>query len=43
MQVPSKNIKVGDIIEIEKNVRVPADCVLLKTDEESGMIFIRTD
>ena len=43
VQIKSDKIKVGDIIEVGKNVRVPADMVLLKTDDESGAIFIRTD
>ena len=29
--VPITNIKVGDIVEIEDNDYVPADCILLKT------------
>ncbi|KAJ3279215.1 putative aminophospholipid-translocase [Borealophlyctis nickersoniae] len=40
---PSSNIRVGDMILIEKNQRVPADCVLLRTTESSGACFIRTD
>lgn len=31
------------MIIIEKDRRVPADVVLLKTSEESGACFIRTD
>lgn len=41
--IESQNIKVGDIILIEKGQRVPADCLLLKSEEVSGEIFIRTD
>ena len=41
--VPSSHLKVSDIIIIEKNQRVPADIVLLKTSEKSGTCFIRTD
>jgi phospholipid-translocating ATPase len=41
--VPSSHLKVSDIIFIEKNQRVPADMVLLKTSEKSGTCFIRTD
>jgi len=41
--VPSSKLKVSDIIIIEKNQRVPADIVLLKTSEKSGTCFIRTD
>ncbi|CAF0881197.1 unnamed protein product [Brachionus calyciflorus] len=41
--VPSSQLKVSDVIIIEKNQRVPADIVLLKTSEKSGTCFIRTD
>lgn len=41
--VPSSHLKVSDVIVIEKNQRVPADIVLLKTSERSGTTFIRTD
>jgi len=41
--VPSSHLKVSDVIIIEKNQRVPADIVLLKTSEKSGTCFIRTD
>jgi len=41
--VPSSALKVGDLILLEKNQRVPADLVLLHTSESSGTCFIRTD
>eukprot|EP00474_Spongospora_subterranea_P000740 CRZ01198.1 hypothetical protein [Spongospora subterranea] len=41
--VPSSSLRVGDLVIIHKDERVPADMVLLKTREESGEIFIRTD
>jgi phospholipid-translocating ATPase len=40
---PSAQIKVGDMVLLEKNQRVPADMVLLTTSEEEGTCFIRTD
>lgn len=43
MEVESSDIEVGDLIIIEKNRRVPADVVLLRTTEKSGSCFIRTD
>lgn len=43
LTVESQEIKVGDIILIEKNQRVPADCLLLKSEDSTGEIFIRTD
>ncbi|KAJ3323427.1 putative aminophospholipid-translocase [Blyttiomyces sp. JEL0837] len=41
--LPSSDIRVGDIIFVSKDQRVPADCVLLRTTETSGACFIRTD
>lgn len=40
---PASSIKVGDMVLLEKNQRVPADMVLLTTNEEEGTCFIRTD
>jgi phospholipid-translocating ATPase len=36
-------LRVGDLVLLEKNQRVPADLVLLRTSESSGTCFIRTD
>ena len=41
--VPSSQLKVGDLVILEKNQRVPADIVLLRTSDSSGTCFIRTD
>ncbi|KAI8331646.1 phospholipid-translocating P-type ATPase [Blakeslea trispora] len=41
--IPSSKIRVGDMIHITKDQRIPADMVLLRTTEESGASFIRTD
>lgn len=41
--VKCQNIKVGDIIKITHNSRVPCDMVLLYTTEKSESVFIRTD
>ena len=41
--VSSSQLVVGDIIEVGKGVRAPADLVLLRTTESSGACFIRTD
>lgn len=41
--VPSSSLRVGDLILLEKNQRVPADLVLLRTSDASGTCFIRTD
>ncbi|KAF9585299.1 putative aminophospholipid-translocase [Lunasporangiospora selenospora] len=42
-QIPSSKIRVGDMIVVKKNQNVPADMILLRTTEESGACFIRTD
>lgn len=41
--INAKDIKVGQILRIKHNQRVPADMLLLHTTETSGSIFIRTD
>lgn len=41
--VPSSSLRVGDLVILEKNQRVPADMVLLRTSDPSGTCFIRTD
>lgn len=41
--IPSSALRVGDLIHLEKNQRVPADLVLLHTSDSSGTCFIRTD
>lgn len=38
-----KNLCVGDLVVLNKNENVPADLVLLKTFDESGTCFVRTD
>ena len=43
-EIDSERIRVGDIIKVHQNQRIPADMVMLYTTEESsGTIFIRTD
>ncbi|KAG7087819.1 hypothetical protein E1B28_013759 [Marasmius oreades] len=41
--VPSSSLRVGHLVRLEKNQRVPADMILLKTSDSSGTCFIRTD
>lgn len=42
--ISSQSMKVGDIIKVNQNERVPADLIMLyTTEEESGDVFIRTD
>ena len=41
--ISAKDIKVGMIIKVNHNQRLPADLLLLYTTEKSGSIFIRTD
>ena len=41
----SSNLKIGDLIELKKDERVPADIIVLKTfnESEDNQSFIRTD
>ncbi|KAF8491711.1 hypothetical protein F5888DRAFT_1568199, partial [Russula emetica] len=41
--IPSSSIRIGDLVLLEKNQRVPADLILLRTSDSSGTCFIRTD
>lgn len=43
LHIPSSKIKVGDIIQVVKDQRVPADMIFLRTSEKNGACFIRTD
>ena len=41
--VRSRDLKVGDLVKVNKDQRVPADLVLLRTGDGTGEAFIRTD
>lgn len=41
--VSSSDIQVSDVVIVEKDQRVPADMVLLRTTEKNGACFVRTD
>ncbi|OBA23112.1 phospholipid-translocating P-type ATPase [Metschnikowia bicuspidata var. bicuspidata NRRL YB-4993] len=41
--VPLKNLKVGDLVRLHKDMRVPADLVLLHSSDPNGEAFIKTD
>lgn len=41
--IRSRDLKVGDIIKVMKDQRVPADLMLLRTGDGTGEAFIRTD
>ncbi|XP_071957427.1 probable phospholipid-transporting ATPase IIB isoform X2 [Antedon mediterranea] len=43
VEVPSSEIQVSDLIYVEKNQRVPADMIFMRTTEKNGSCFIRTD
>ena len=45
IQKQARNLLIGDILEIKKNMRIPADIIVLKTFNESNdnQAFIRTD
>ncbi|XP_065168811.1 probable phospholipid-transporting ATPase IIB isoform X2 [Atheta coriaria] len=41
--VAASKLRVGDLIIVDKDERIPADLVLLRTSEKSGSVFVRTD
>lgn len=43
--INSKNLRVGDLIRIHKNTRIPADLILLQSSDKdgNGEAFIKTD
>ncbi|KAJ1515464.1 putative aminophospholipid-translocase [Coelomomyces lativittatus] len=41
--LPSSQLQVGHVVVVEKNQRVPADLIVLRTKDTSGTCFIRTD
>jgi len=43
VNIKSASIKVGDIIKLEEKRRIPADMLLLRTSDERGSLFIKTD
>ncbi len=40
---PSAKLRVGDLVFLEKNARIPADLLLLKCSDPTGACFVRTD
>eukprot|EP01063_Lacrimia_lanifica_P031426 TRINITY_DN5178_c0_g1_i3.p1 TRINITY_DN5178_c0_g1~~TRINITY_DN5178_c0_g1_i3.p1 ORF type:complete len:1449 (+),score=423.25 TRINITY_DN5178_c0_g1_i3:68-4348(+) len=42
VDTPSMNIRVGDIIKIERNEAVKADVVILASDDDDGVVYIET-
>ncbi|QPG75533.1 Putative aminophospholipid-translocase [Brettanomyces nanus] len=41
--VRSKDLRCGDLVKLYKDVRVPADMVLVQSSESSGESFVKTD
>ncbi|KAF5366799.1 hypothetical protein D9758_006435 [Tetrapyrgos nigripes] len=41
--LPSSSLRIGHLVLLHQNQRVPADLVLLRTSDASGTCFIRTD
>jgi phospholipid-translocating ATPase len=40
--VPSRDIRVGDILRLEENDEVPCDCVILASSDANGNAYIQT-
>jgi phospholipid-translocating ATPase len=43
VECSAEDMRVGDVIVVHSNERVPADLVLLYTTDKAGTVFIRTD
>lgn len=43
VDVCCSDIKVGDIVKVNHNERVPADMLLIHTSDKQGGIFLKTD
>ena len=41
--VRAQDLRVGDVVHVNTNQRIPADLVLLRTPTEGGVVFVRTD
>ena len=37
------NLRVGDIIQLKDDDYVPADCIILRSQQKNGQAFIQTD
>ena len=43
VEICSHEIKVGDILIVKESQRIPADLVILNTEDTSGTVYIRTE
>ena len=41
-KIPSRFIRVGNVVKIHKNESIPCDMVLLKSSHKDGLVFIET-
>lgn len=39
----SKDIVVGDIVKVVGKERIPADMILLYSEDDQGTVFLKTD
>jgi magnesium-transporting ATPase (P-type) len=37
-----ENVKVGDILKLKDSDEIPADCILIKTEDKDGKAFVKT-
>lgn len=42
-QIQAKDLKVGNLVRLHKDQRIPADMILLQSSESTGESFIKTD
>lgn len=41
--IPARSLRVGDLVRLHKDVRIPADMILLQSSDHTGESFIKTD
>ena len=42
MDVDTQHLRVGDVIVLDHDNFIPADCIILQTDDPNGQCFINT-
>lgn len=42
VEVPSQDIKTGDVVYIKKGQRFPADLIMLSSSAEGGISYVQT-
>jgi phospholipid-translocating ATPase len=43
VDMESKDLVVGDIVEVKGKERIPADMIMLYSEDDQGTVFLKTD